>query len=258
MTKNEHFFRRTKFCFIGSFIFLFLFCVGQVSAQWQTTTFPDDEYPYSITATKNGNILVSTFPGSGGYIFISTDKGQSFQKADVEGFVYTKPLIIDNTIIYAGRGRKIARTIDDGESWQVFDFGHVYNQPTADIYGMAYHNNKIFAAVFGVGICFSEDMGETWEKTDEQSLMNSYEVDGRNTYTMASFRGKLYAIGANGIWILNDDEKTWTLQREVNFAGNSLIHKEKLYISYTVQGGTVGLEYTEDGINWQVSCPEIC
>lgn len=231
-------------------VFLLLISIS-VSAQWEATTFPQNEYPYSIATTPNGNILATSYPGSGGYIFISTDKGDTWNIADVDGHVYSSYVTVGNTMFFGGRGQHIARTSDDGITWEVFDFSNIFNQPDADIYALAYHKERLYAAVFGAGICFSDDMGETWHVTDTESLIVSYEVDGRNTYTMESFKDNLYAIGANGIWTLDEDGMTWTLKRETWFSGQSMIFKDKLYIAYVIQNGENGIEYTEDGETWQ-------
>lgn len=231
-------------------IILFL-TFGTVSAQWVATSFPENEFPYNITKSSQGTLYVTTYPGSGGYIYMSRDRGENWIKADVEGAVYSATLQIGDVMFFGGRGSKIARTLDDGETWDLFNFDHIYNAPDADIYALAYHNNKLYAAIFGLGICVSEDMGITWNETDRESLMVSYEIDGRNTYTMESFNGKLFAIGANGIWMLNEDEITWSLQRETWFSGNSLVFNNRLYISYVIQNGTQGIEFTEDGEVWQ-------
>ncbi|MDD4848508.1 MAG: hypothetical protein PHR53_07080, partial [Bacteroidales bacterium] len=224
---------------------------GILSAQWTPTSFPENEFPYKITKSSDGTLMVTTYPGTGGYIYMSKNQGSTWQIADVEGAVYTSIANIGDTLFFGGRGSKVARTADNGTTWELFSFEQIYNAPDDDMYALTYHNNKLYAAVFGLGICYSEDRGETWQETDRESLIVSYQVDGRNTYTMQSFKGKLYAIGANGIWVLNDNDQTWTLQRETWFSGNSLIHNDKLYISYVIQNGENGIEFTEDGETWQ-------
>jgi len=226
-------------------------------AQWTATSFPENEQPHRIVATSNGNLLVSTFYSATGEIFISTDKGLTWNTADVIGQHYTSSLVVGETVFFGGKFATVSSTRDGGITWQSASFTDVIHATEDDIYAMAYHNGKLYAAVFGLGIAFSEDNGITWQSTDNASLTVSYDIDGLNTYTMQSFNGDLYAIGANGIWTLGDDGMTWSLLRETFYAGQSMVFNDKLYIAHVIQGGNVGIEYTSDGVNWTEiqNCP---
>ena len=68
----------------------------------------------------------------------------------------------------------IAITRDNGESWLNVSLrdllpGVSQNDP---IYGLEYHNGRIYAAVLPFGVAYSDDDGNNWALSDLESLLD--------------------------------------------------------------------------------------
>lgn len=238
-----------KQLFTYSLLFTAFTLISQSShAQWNSVGF-EASRPATIVKADNGNIIVATYePDGDAPLFYSNDKGETWLEADVEPANYRGNIEIGKYLFFAGSKQRIVRTEDGGETWREFDFSHLVNgAESLEIFSLAYHNEKLYAAVFGAGIAYSEDLGETWNMTDVASLNLSPEIMGVFTYTLASFNGKLLAMGAQGVWTLNENDNSWTRTRDVYWVTNSLIHKNMLFLVYDNE---TYLEYTLDGVNW--------
>ena len=159
----------------------------QVSAQW--TLVKDQEATYAADVTPSGNLLISDyqFDGSGG-IYLSTDKGSTWNKTEAFDFCYSKFLHFDKYIFAAGQGTCIARSEDEGKTWKNMFYSEAVNDVLGSnaqqtvAYAMAVHKGKLFVGDFcGGGIFYTEDFGETWKKTDLASLQ--YELDDKKKET---------------------------------------------------------------------------
>lgn len=213
------------------------------------------ESAYSADVTPSGNLLLSDylFDRTGG-IYISTDKGATWEQTDVEDFNYSKFIHFDGYIFAAGAGTHIARSADNGRTWEVKSYKEAvedvfgdYTDPTV-CYAMAVHNGKLFVGDFCQGgVVYTEDHGETWKKTDLASMSYTYDDsddgyakgshelaaprlragkgdgkgdDGKpttcaeNVYQLVDFNGKLYACGIYFVFVLNDETMTWEMVRD--------------------------------------------
>jgi photosystem II stability/assembly factor-like uncharacterized protein len=115
-----------------------------------------------------------SFPGSiqttGGGVFKSTDKGESWTQLDFtasnEDFRYVNRLAIhpqDTSIVLAATTTGVYKTTDGGISWS-----EVYASETSveDLKADTSNFNYVFAGVNELGIIRSEDAGDTWEIAD--------------------------------------------------------------------------------------------
>ena len=73
--------------------------------------------------TNSGNMLLADylFDMNGG-IYISTDKGNSWEKTDVQDYNYNYFVENENYIFAAGYSAHIARSADDGLTWEVISY----------------------------------------------------------------------------------------------------------------------------------------
>lgn len=195
--------------------------------------------------TDNGNMLMADFlyDLTGG-IYVSTTGGATWEKCAVEDKNYNVFLENNGYIFAAGLGGSIARSADNGITWELLSYGSAVedilgeNLPYTCCYSMTMHNGKLFAGDFGGGgIVYSEDDGETWIATDVTPL--SYEVDGKpcveNIYNMVSYNGDLYAFGVYMIFKYLPEENSWELIREdSNFMAVSTFYQGMLCTARSV------------------------
>ncbi len=252
-----------------------LMCVTTVSAQWTQVK----ELPacYAAYKTPNGNMLLSDyqFDYSGG-IYISADE-KTWTKTEVEDHCYNR-LVTDGKYIYAiGLNACIARSGDEGKTWQIFSYAEaaapVMDEGATDYtvaYDMCVHNGKLFICDFcGGGVMFSEDCGETWQRTEIKTMQYNYtdEESGEtyvladNLYQLVDFKGKLYAFGMYCVYEYVDSENDWILKRtDSNFMAEHAIINGELYVGRSCPNDDPKapfLEKTKDFENWEyVPSPE--
>lgn len=256
-----------------------LVCVSaNASAKW--------EQVYELTSTyachvsKSGNLIVSDYQYvdySGG-IYISEDNGETWTKTNAEDHCYSQFIEAGGYIFAGGEGCRVARSADEGKTWEVMNFSYVYADYLDEdaltynpCYAMAYHKDKLYVGDFnGGGIAYSEDFGETWTLTDRESLM--YDISGsekapeigmqrekattivESFYSLESFNGSLYAFGVYFVFRLNEETGLWeVLRNDSNFMGTTMIFGDKLVCGRAVMNYTDQvpfLEWTEDGETW--------
>lgn len=90
--------------------------------------------------------------------------------------------------------------------------------------------------------------------TDVDSLLDPVnpENGGQWTYDLQSFNGKLYNIGAFGIWEYNETEDKWTHINEDWCSYKTLVVEDVMYVVYNAPGLPYGIRYTQDLENWEV------
>ena len=266
----------------GLLLLVAVFGATSASAKWEKVY--DLTSTYACHVTKSGNILLSDYQYmdySGG-IYISEDNGQTWTKTDVEDHCYSSFYAAGDYIFAAGEGCCLARSADEGKTWEVLSFAYVYaDYLTEDelfynpCYAIAYHKGKLYVGDFnGGGVAYSEDFGETWALTDRESLM--YDISGgkapalkdekptkvmENFYNMVSFNDDLYLFGVYFVYRLNEETGLWeTIRSDSNFMGITTIFNDTLVCGRSVMnyGDHVPfLETTQNGDDWgEVKRPE--
>ena len=135
---------------------------------------------YTCNVAPDGTLIASDYriDGKGG-ISISTDQGATWKKTAAPDHSYSNFVVAGKYIFGIGIGGGVARSADNGQTWQWFSYLDLYEG--ADVpeqlrltvnYGIAYHKNKLYLAdfVYG-GVVYSEDFGETWKKTSYDIMM---------------------------------------------------------------------------------------
>lgn len=240
-------------------------CFGSLYAQtW--------EQVYQLPTTKNifvapnGNLIASDFQYDyTGGIYYSTDQGETWTKCDIEDYCYNRMVVAGEYIIATGEGCHIARSKDNGVTWELLSYGYMFTDLISEeaietnvAYGLCYFKNKIFIADSqGGGVVYSEDFGETWNLTDRTSL--EYDMDGKPAidcfYNLAENNGELLLFSAYFVYRLNEDDFTWELLRtDSNFMATSTTMEDKLVCGRSIANfnrNSPFLEYTSDGgRNW--------
>lgn len=264
----------------------------QVSAQWKLVK--ELEATYSTDVTPSGNLLLSDyrFEYDGG-IYLSTDKGATWEKTDVEDYNYNKFLHFGDYIFAIGNSTCIARSADNGKTWETKFYEDAVKDVIGDdvsqtvSYAMAVHNGKLFVADFCQGgIVYTEDYGETWKKTDIESLKytltdkdneksmakGSREISRpmvrladrakggkqdsyvENIYQLVDYNGHLYACGIYFVFVLDDETLTWKPVRDdSNFMAVSTQFDNKLIMGRSVMNETFSVPFLvtlDENGNW--------
>lgn len=189
--------------------------------------------------TENGNMLIADFLfEKNGGIYISIDKGLQWKKTGAADYNYNIFLEGNDYIFAGGDGTHIARSADDGVNWEILSYASAVedvlgeNTEYAVCYAMTFHNDKLFVGDFsGGGIVYSEDNGETWNKTDIASI--TFTVEGKemveNFYNLVSFNGELYAYGVYFVFKYLPESNSWEVVRnDSNFMAVSALYQGKL------------------------------
>lgn len=231
-------------------------------AQWeQIQQLPATQ---SIFVAPNGNLIMSDFQFdySGG-IYYSEDKGETWNKADLEDYAYNSMIQAGEYIIASGECSHLARSKDNGKTWELLSYAYFMQEfigekgAEADLaYALTYYKNKLFLADFnGGGVIYSEDFGETWNMTDRESLMyqSDYGMVIDSFYKLDSSNDCLLLFGAYFVYRLNEENYTWELLRnDSNFMGVTTHIDNKLICGRSIMNYTDQvpfLLYTEDGGN---------
>lgn len=189
--------------------------------------------------TESGNMLLADylFEMDGG-IYVSTDKGQTWEKAAVEDYNYNYFVENENYVFAAGAAACIARSADGGLTWELVGYADAvmealgYDVGSTVCYAMAIHDGKLFVGDFnGGGVVYSEDDGNTWIATDINSL--SFEIDGissvENIYNLISYNGDLYAFGVYLVFKYLPETNSWeVIRNDSNFMAVGTVYQNKL------------------------------
>ncbi|MCG2431016.1 T9SS type A sorting domain-containing protein [Aequorivita xiaoshiensis] len=225
-----------------------------LTAQWQSTGF--DKSTWVLRQAENGNLIAAEdiYPELGG-IYISQDEGASWTKATATDYAYTSSLVKDESVYMGGVDCNVAISHDNGETWTNVSFKDLLPSATENdaIYAMEYHNGRVYASVLSMGVVYSEDNGETWHLTDQESLWDVDNPDngGQWTYSLKSFNGELYNVGAFGIWKYDETADVWSQVDDYGYAGSSLVVNDTFYVAYNAGGIPDAIRYTTDFQNWE-------
>lgn len=224
---------------------------------------------HAMFITKSGNMLMSDFDlKRNGGIWFSKDKGETWEKGEIADYNYSGFYEFENYVFAIGYAGRIARSADSGETWELINYTlplkekGIFDDNMAEAttcYAMEYHKDKLYIADFtGGGVLYSEDMGESWNLTDLNSLKINDSMGKpyvENLYNLESFNGKLFAFGALCIYEFEEKGETWILKRnDSNFMGQSTIFNNKMYCGRSIMNQTDKspfLERTADGENWE-------
>lgn len=238
-----------------------LFFVGGIlgaviaEAQWTPTDFKENIW--ILCQTSNGNLLAANdiYPDLG-TIFISKDEGNSWSETTATPYGYTAFLVTDDAVYMGGTDRTVAISHDNGDNWVTSTFWHLFPDadPSEPIYAIEAHNDRIYVSLLAYGIVYSDDKGETWHLTDRDSLLDPNNPDngGQWTYDLQSFNGKLYNIGAFGIWEYNEEEDQWSHINGDWYSYKALVVDDLMYIVYNAPGLPYGIRYTRDFVDWEI------
>src|SRR5690554_6300573 len=200
-------------------LILLLFTSQLIHAQWEPTAF--NQSTWILCQTENGNLLATNdvYPEMGGV------------------------------------GCNVGVSNDNGITWTISNFSDLFPgaHPEDPIYAIEEHNNRIYASLLSHGIVYSEDQGETWQLTDRESLLDpdNPENGGQWCYNLRSYNGKLYNIGAFGIWEYNETDDIWIEIDSTWYGSDSLIVDDVLYVVYNAAGIPAGIRYTTDFQTWE-------
>ncbi len=247
--------------------FVCLACSFEAKAQWQRLY--SIRAPYCMHIAPNGNMLVADymFDGTGG-IYLSEDKGRTWTKTDAPDYTYGRFIDAGKYIIATGAKGRVARSEDGGKSWEVTNYaGAIEDIMTPDAidrticYAATMHKGKLFVGDFGGGgVLYSEDFGETWVRTDVESLQ--YEATGKDgkpmkatetIYNIISYKDELYAFGIFYVFKYDEANDKWVaLRSDSNFMSQHTVHNDLLVMSRTVMNQTTDCEFliTFDGEEW--------
>lgn len=238
----------------NSLLILFLFSFSCLTAQWQPTGF--NQSTWVLCKASNGNLIATNdvYPEMGG-VFLSEDQGETWSEASVEPHSYTSHLVDGENIYLGGVQGNIAISNDNGHTWSQTSFADLFPGITEfdPIYAIESHNNRIYAAVLAFGIVYSEDGGMTWQLTDRESLLDPDDPDngGQWCYNLRSFNGKLYNLGAFGIWEYEEADDVWNHVDPQWYAGSSTVVDDVLYVVYNAPGLDQGIRFTSDFQTWE-------
>ena len=224
---------------------------------------------HAMFITKSGNMLMSDFdPSRKGGIFISKDKGETWEKRDIADYNYCGFYEFENYVFAIGYAGRIARSADSGETWELINYtlplkeNGVFDDQLSEsawCTSMEWFNGKLYITDYtGGGVLYSEDMGESWKMTDLESL-RVREVEGKmyvdNLYNLESFNGKLYLFGAFFTFEFVESDMKWVQKRnDSNFMAQSTVFNNKMYCGRSIMNQTEKapfLERTADGETWE-------
>lgn len=224
----------------------------QGHAQWTKTNFPTS-MPNKMFFTSDGRLAVGEFSkmysdSDDGGLYLSVDLGDTWEKVSMPNYNYAAFVETEEAFFAFGEGGTVIKT-SDYKNWETITYGHVYEEGVelGDCYAAAYYKGRIYCAPLGMAPACSSDNGKTWTLTDGSGL-DVY--GGVWLYGMIVYQDQLYAYGGDGIFRLNEDLNSWTCVQQAFFAMHGVVHAQRLYIGFDVQGSPYPAMYSEDGTNW--------
>lgn len=217
--------------------------------------------------TSKGTFLLSDFNDDRkGGIYISSDKGETWTKTDVKDFNYHKFYEADGYVYAMGYNSRIARSNDDGRSWEILNYSSVLKGVVEDkaidslvAYAVLQSGDRLYIGDFaGGGVLYSKDHGETWTLTDRESMTINLEGIGNvidSFYNLVEFKGSIYAFAALTIHRYDIAADKWELVNlNSNFMAVSTIFDDRLVCGRSAPNYDPGEDYlvwTSDGYEWR-------
>ncbi|WP_440651877.1 YCF48-related protein, partial [Cysteiniphilum sp. 19S12-1] len=183
---------------------------------WTNSTLPQLQYAAVYGIYADGDDI---FLASGNGISVSHDDGvnwtlENSSNNNLPGD-FTSAISKVGNVLYAGTGYALAKSTDNGNSWQV-----VYSAPGVYADRVSFINNlngTLYAGTISTGLYISKDDGVNWQNYNSKNGLSSDTVDGvwedANSNT-------LYLMVGNGQSTINysrDNGKTWTQVPKATF-----------------------------------------
>ncbi|NOX65159.1 MAG: choice-of-anchor A family protein, partial [Chlorobi bacterium] len=164
---------------------------GTSDEQWEEVSgFELNEMIWSMYQSSNGLLLGTV----GGHIYQNTASGWELLNDGMSaGFIWS--LFENNGIIYAGTDQGLYKY--DGSNWEAMEL-------TGDVRSILILDNTLYAAVWGKGVFYSNNNGQTWTGMNDGLIYYS-------TQPLAVIDGELF-VGTFGQGVLKYDfeNSTWT------------------------------------------------
>lgn len=240
-------------------------------ADWEQVSSHPSTYAHFVSA--NGTFLLSDLDYSRkGGIYYSEDRGKSWIKADVKDYNYNRFYEADGYIWAVGASARIARSADNGHSWEVLNYtkaleGIVDDKALGSLeaYAIVKYDGRLYVGDFaGGGVLYSEDNGESWKLTDRASMMINMEGIGEamdSYYNLIAFKGYIYAFGAYCVHRYDPSADVWSpVDVKSNFMSVATVFNDRLVCGRSAPNYDPAEDYlvwTEDGDRWRgIMAPE--
>ena len=237
-----------SFTGLGMFVialFLSIFIVGKVNAQWVRQTVGDIN-----TLFANGTTIIGGMNGSGGSIFLGTGSGTNWYSPATPGMTQgadVRAINANSNYVFVGSQSGLFRCVNDGNysSWT--------NVLAGGYWSLLVNGPEIFAGTLGDGVWHSIDNGDKW--TQSISGMEPYP----HVYALASNGSHLFAGMYAGSGIVNspdagvyhsdDNGVSWT--QKINGLTNRDVFALAVSGNYIFAGTNDGIFRSADnGENW--------
>ncbi len=195
----------------SSLYYLNLFKSTDNGDTWVEVNFPGTANPhYNVVATnRNGALFVGieNYYDFNNTIYQSTDNGTTWQACDQKGKIYVPNTfyVASNNFMYTGSDRGVARSTDNGNSWDLLNLGSEYiyiNSITANSLGHVFASTKYPTEVYG--LWRSTDEGLNWHQIGFilYEEVKTVIFDEHNNILVTTFHNIFRSIAGNKGWEL--------------------------------------------------------
>ncbi|MDE7388161.1 MAG: hypothetical protein K2M97_02780 [Muribaculaceae bacterium] len=226
--------------------------IQAVADEWEPTLL--NTGALKVFTTKAGLVLCSDYNyiQKEGGIYYSEDQGKTWEKSDAKEYYYWDFAEHDEYIWACGFNCRMARSEDGGYTWMTLSFqtlAEEYMDPrelaelsSVQSYAVTYDENhsRLFVGVFSqaLGVIYSDDNGETWERTNPAGMLLSYDANKDeavydNIYNVVLFKDKIYAMGMIYHYVYDYETNGWTRMRDDN---GDLVHSNFLAAATVMNG----------------------
>lgn len=240
-------------------------------AGWEQVSSHSCTYAHFITS--QGTFLLSDldYERNGG-IYYSEDQGKTWVKTEVRDYNYNRFYEADGYIWAVGASARIARSSDDGRTWEVLNYSNALKGVVDDkalssleAYAIVKYDGRLYIGDFaGGGVLYSEDNGESWNLTDRESMTINVGDVGEIVdayYNLMAYKGYIYAFGAYSVHRYDPSADLWTpVDVKSNFMAVATIFNDRLVCGRSLASFDPAEDYlvwTEDGDTWKgIMAPE--
>lgn len=192
-------------------------------------------------AVNGSDIYAGTYNGQG--IYLSTDLGENWNPINGNlpiSSIRVRALAISGNNIFAGTGRGIYISSNNGDSWELKNTGLCFNLA---VFAITLNNNSIFAAT-DCGLYLSTNNGNSWDS------LNTGLPDNTVFRSVAINENKIFASAEYSVYTSTDNGNSWSKNSKVFSAP---IHSFEISGSniFAVTDQGVHLS-TDNGESWTV------